>query len=293
MKTLEILIFLLLLIPLAAKGNGIDTTSKNGWKPTGWSANLFSYKSLFIDSTKMEGNTCQAFDITGTENSWIEIEKTYSPPVPRNNRISCVFFRKLSSMAPNPSVTVADMYLYTSDGGNYSQVSYHQMSVGSLYHWQMIVGALPAGSLNYISKAKIKFRLYFFTTLPDTINIKVYVDWWYIENSPIIVVDSFEGIVNGISNQNTGIPKKYSLSQNYPNPFNPKTTIKFDISRPSYAKLIIYDVLGKEVSTLVDEKLNAGGYEIDFNASNLTSGTYFYRLIAGEFIETKKMLLLK
>ena len=89
------------------------------------------------------------------------------------------------------------------------------------------------------------------------------------------------------------IPTEFSLSQNYPNPFNPSTKISWQSPVSGQQTLKVYDVLGNEVATLVDEFRNAGGYEVDFNASSLASGIYFYRLQAGSFIQTKKMILLK
>jgi photosystem II stability/assembly factor-like uncharacterized protein len=83
------------------------------------------------------------------------------------------------------------------------------------------------------------------------------------------------------------------LSQNYPNPFNPSTNIKFDIPKSSNVKINIYNALGKEVTTLVNEKLSTGSYEVNWNASNYPSGVYFYKLITDEFSNTKKMVLLK
>ena len=89
------------------------------------------------------------------------------------------------------------------------------------------------------------------------------------------------------------IPGEYSLYQNYPNPFNPTTNIKFDLHRTSKISLIVYNILGKEIATLVNEKLSAGSYEVDWDASGYSSGVYFYRLITDDFIDTKKMLLVK
>ncbi len=96
--------------------------------------------------------------------------------------------------------------------------------------------------------------------------------------------------INQIS---TSIPSKYSLSQNYPNPFNPITNIEFTLPQKSFVKLKIFDFLGKEVSELINESLSAGTYRFNFNAINLTSGTYFYKLETSKFTETKKMILVK
>jgi len=89
------------------------------------------------------------------------------------------------------------------------------------------------------------------------------------------------------------IPKEYKLAQNYPNPFNPSTTIKYSIPSSEFITLKVFDVLGNEVETLVNEEKSAGSYEVNFNASNLASGIYFYTLQAGKFTETKKLILLK
>ena len=102
----------------------------------------------------------------------------------------------------------------------------------------------------------------------------------------------------GINPISSNYPDAYSLSQNYPNPFNPVTRIKFDITsngkcETSNVKLVIYDILGREVATLVNEQLKPGSYEVEWDGSNYASGIYFYRLISDEFVENKKMVLIK
>lgn len=94
------------------------------------------------------------------------------------------------------------------------------------------------------------------------------------------------------------IPGKFSLFQNYPNPFNPQTKIKFDVpqnvkSQTSNVKLVVYDLLGREAATLVNEELTPGTYQADWDASNFSSGVYFCKITAGDFVETKKMVLMK
>jgi hypothetical protein len=98
--------------------------------------------------------------------------------------------------------------------------------------------------------------------------------------------------VTGIVNQN-GVANSYSLEQNYPNPFNPTTNIKFSIPSAGHATLKIYDAIGNEVATYLDEVIQPGIYNADFDGSNLSSGVYFYVLKAGSFSETKKMMLVK
>ncbi|MBK7632778.1 MAG: T9SS type A sorting domain-containing protein [Ignavibacteriales bacterium] len=97
----------------------------------------------------------------------------------------------------------------------------------------------------------------------------------------------------GVINDKEILPKNFILSQNYPNPFNPVTTIKYQIPHRSNVSLKIYDLLGNEVADLVNEEQEVGFYNIDFDASKFSSGVYFYRIQAGDFVQTKKMILLK
>ncbi len=92
---------------------------------------------------------------------------------------------------------------------------------------------------------------------------------------------------------NVTIPSDYSLKQNYPNPFNPSTKISYQLKMNSNVKLVLYDVRGREVSTLINKSQNAGSYEYTFNGENYPSGVYFYKLTAGDFTDTKKMVLIK
>lgn len=99
--------------------------------------------------------------------------------------------------------------------------------------------------------------------------------------------------LTGITQVSSEIPGKFSLEQNYPNPFNPETKIKFSIAAKNNIKISVFDVTGKEISVLIDSQLEPGTYEINFDASALTSGIYFYRLEADNFSETKRMILVK
>ena len=109
--------------------------------------------------------------------------------------------------------------------------------------------------------------------------------------------------ISWIDDNSIEYPTEFKLDQNYPNPFNPTTTINYQLAEGGKVILKVYDILGKEVATLVDEYKLAGIYEVSFNshsglslwveARNLTSGVYFYQLKAGEFVETKKMIFLK
>ena len=102
-----------------------------------------------------------------------------------------------------------------------------------------------------------------------------------------------KNLVTAIKDNKVSLPSEYILYQNYPNPFNPITTITFQIPKASFVTLKVYDVLGIEIATLVNEELEAGKYEIDFIVRDLSSGIYFYTFRSGSFVKTKKMVLIK
>jgi hypothetical protein len=130
---------------------------------------------------------------------------------------------------------------------------------------------------------------------------------WHLDSTLVDSVSGFNGtpngnitydtanncVVTGLQNLQSELPKQYYLSQNYPNPFNPVTKINFAIPRSGLVVLKVYDILGKEVATLVNDVKHAGSYLIDFNGSALSSGIYFYRLESNGYVNTKKMMLIK
>jgi len=139
-----------------------------------------------------------------------------------------------------------------------------------------------AGNVMVVNSSFEAFRMY---SPPDGPNS-------YTTNSPV-AIDIDNGGVTSVNEISSTVPSEYTLDQNYPNPFNPSTTINFSISTSEFVTMKIYNSLGQEVSTVVNEFLNAGSYEVNFNAENLVSGMYIYQITAGSFTSTKKMLLLK
>ena len=105
--------------------------------------------------------------------------------------------------------------------------------------------------------------------------------------------DSFTVIITGLAENETSIPTEYTLKQNYPNPFNPTTNIEFSIPKSELVTLKVYNILGEQVARLVSERLSAGSYSYEWDASSLANGVYLYRLQAGKFVETKKMVLIR
>ena len=146
------------------------------------------------------------------------------------------------------------------------------------------------------------------STLTDTIkavtNLSPLTDYyWRVNAKNISGIGPFSSVwhfITGSTNilGNNEIPKEFMLYNNYPNPFNPTTKIKFDIPKSSFVKLVVYNSLGKEVATLVNEKLSAGSYEVDWpapsgNGLDYPSGLYFYKLFADDYVNVKKMILVK
>jgi len=139
-----------------------------------------------------------------------------------------------------------------------------------------------AGNIMVVNSSFEAFRMF---SPPDGPND-------YTTNSPYSIDVDAGGVTSVIEISST-VPSKYSLEQNYPNPFNPTTNINFSISTSEFVSLKIYNALGQEVATVVNEFLNAGSYNVNFNAEYLASGMYIYKITTNSFVSTKKMLLLK
>lgn len=144
------------------------------------------------------------------------------------------------------------------------------------FYVQLLVDTVDAGDGDYMMSG-----VYSDNTPPEGDAPKNYKTKIFFENSSISLTSG---------NQ---IPKEYSLSQNYPNPFNPTTKINFALTKQGFVTLKIYDITGREIKTLVNEVKQAGYYSVDFNGSPLSSGVYFYRIQSGDFVQTKRMLMIK
>lgn len=116
-----------------------------------------------------------------------------------------------------------------------------------------------------------------------------------ISNNTKLYVASVDSnlVVLGVQSVSSEVPKNFSLSQNYPNPFNPATYIKFAIPKSGFVKLTVFDMLGREIETIINQNLSAGTYKADWNASGYSSGIYFYKLETDRYSKTKKMVLTK
>jgi endonuclease I len=186
----------------------------------------------------------------------------------------------------------ASYYLAIMNYGTASLSVTSATSSVSQFTVESIATPIASGQLGYI---RIKFR-------PTAVNT-TYSGVLTIVNSDSTITVNLKGVSNssiGVNNISSEVPQETKLYQNYPNPFNPTTKIKFQISRHggssaenSFVSLKVYNLLGKEVATLVNEKLDAGVYEIPFSGINLSSGFYLYKLESGNFKQTNKFIILK
>ena len=159
------------------------------------------------------------------------------------------------------------------------------------YQFGIASRRVNSGGINYYFHAWIGAGNGSYSS-PDSTGRDSVVSWAMLLG-PTVESALWTDVPIGISNISTEIPREFSLEQNFPNPFNPVTNIKFDVAKSGPVKIIIYDLLGKEVSVVINKQLAPGRYMIDFNAENLSSGIYFYKLITDEFVSIKKMTLLK
>lgn len=190
----------------------------------------------------------------------------------------------------------------TTNKGESWDYIHNQNNLSREYYGMYFVDAntgWASGEMNSIIKTTNGGINWYSQTL-DTINIFLYDVYflnhntgWCTGEGGIIYKTIHGGNPIGIQTISTEIPKQFSLFQNYPNPFNPTTLITFDIVTKGNVKLTIFDVLGREIANLVDEQLKPGKYKANWNASNNTSGIYFYKLETIDFQQTRKMVLIK
>jgi hypothetical protein len=161
---------------------------------------------------------------------------------------------------------------------------------GNLFKMGTIVW--PLGSV-YGRFQRYRYNLSQFNGQQISVGFRYYMNLQDANGLLVQLDDIYAGPTVGIQNISTDIPSSYKLSQNYPNPFNPVTNIAFDIPKNTFATLRVFDMLGREVGLLVNENLEAGSYKVNFDASALSSGTYFYSLTTSNFHQTKKLTVIK
>ncbi len=187
-------------------------------------------------------------------------------------------------------------FLKTTNGGlNWTEIqflnTYNEEGIGFINENTGWIGGWTGpsyqttnGGTNWqqMNQQQLGFNVNRFRFISDTLGYAVGQSIYKFTREPI-----------GIQQISTEIPKGFSLHQNYPNPFNPTTKIKFEIPKSSFVTIKVYNALGKEISELADENLNAGIYSVSWNASAYPSGIYFYKMVTGENSVSKKMMLIK
>ncbi|MFC2085168.1 T9SS type A sorting domain-containing protein [Bacteroidota bacterium] len=165
---------------------------------------------------------------------------------------------------------------------------------GNLFYGNNINGDFDFISWFHSDRARYRWypgTRYFVLGESPTIHFAFYD--WIDPDTEIFYLPCTWATVGIEEEQIMNIPTKYILYQNYPNPFNPSTTIKYSIPKQSFVKLRIFDAIGREIKTLVSKEQSSGYYGVEFDGSTLSSGVYFYRLQTGDYVETKKMILMK
>lgn len=197
-------------------------------------------------------------------------------------------------------------YLITEDNLIYNQNNYGACTTGTLINFRhdhvargFVNGAqgeaLIQGSwnLNQVINKTVSTTLNA-NWVPQNCNVIIFV---YKDSVPFYSSEIQQVLVQSVTNpigiQNNEMPESFSLSQNYPNPFNPVTNISFSLMYQALVSLVVYDAMGREVAVLLNSELKAGKYNAVFNGDKLSSGIYFYKLMAGNFSDTKKMVLIK
>lgn len=200
------------------------------------------------------------------------------------------------------NITTDDVLRIWATGGTDGPPVYYD----SLTIWISLIDNTPAGFLGTAIKlADIywpggiygQFTEYTYSLAPYAGADSIWIGFRYnfdITDAYMVQIDDvFVGVPGSVQQIGTNIPDKFALNQNYPNPFNPTTTIRFDLARNTSVNLIVYNSLGQEVTKVFDGYKQAGTYEAVFDASGLSSGTYYYRLTTDYFVETKKMVVVK
>jgi photosystem II stability/assembly factor-like uncharacterized protein len=256
---------------------------------TGWEAGTYTlpypppYGTNYAEVRKTtNGGVNWSVQISTQENSY-SIYRVFF----RNTNTG--FYNDFSSWSLRRTVNSGTNYLSVTNAGsykNYYAMHFPSNNTGWFIGDQII--KTTDGGANFIT----------ITNTPNPVNSYKGVFFisdntgWLVGLNGTIIKTQTGGITN-INLINSNVPKDYKLEQNYPNPFNPSTNVKFSIVNSGNVRIDVYDVLGREVQTLVNERMQPGTYEITFDGSLLTSGVYLYRLISEGYSGTKKMLLVR
>ena len=214
---------------------------------------------------------------------YVGISVLYSPGSMDNKNISSLYLNILSDKGPASVWPKNDNVMWGAMTSGFTDTAVTNANIS------VVIGSNIFKFSKWTSK-KFIVGMILGNDLPEIIQKKSYTQRAYDNN--YIVSDSILSVEN-IDQVNNSYPNEFALHQNYPNPFNPVTTIQFSIPTENDVELKIYDILGKEIAVLVQERLHPGEYSVKFDGMKLPSGTYFMRLQSGDHVQLKKMILLK
>jgi hypothetical protein len=288
MKTLiKVTLFLFLFFspPVFAQ----DITVVNNWKFLGLAASSTDSAKI---SSFIEESEYQIFNSWGTtkKNGGWYIQSTWQKDFPSNPFVPDTVKLDVKYLG-GKNVDYIDVGLAMEDDNFY--YFYHKKRIKIDGEWCEIFWDMK--NMKKLIKNFYKFQLIFLIVSQDSCYVGANIATDNLrgvdDTLGVVIYDSF-GSPTAVTDLDQ-IPKGFVLDQNYPNPFNPSTKIRFSILEREFVNLTVFNSLGQEIQTLLSEEKNSGNYEVEFNASDLPSGIYFYKLQAGSFVETKKMLLLK
>lgn len=214
-----------------------------------------------------------------------------------NNKVISSFAVQGSNIfAGTFSYNPSGVFISTDYGSTWSVTSLNNKLVNTVFAYNgMLFAGVYNGGVFYSSNNGTTWtaKNEGFSTLPSVYSFIVANSYIFAGTYAYAVWRRPVSDVIGIQNISTEIPSAYSLNQNFPNPFNPTTKIRFDIAKFDDVNITVYDVLGRNVTTLVNEKLNPGSYEVNWDATGFTSGVYFYKMETPDFSKTMKMILMK
>jgi hypothetical protein len=268
--------------------NGVYLSTNNGltWSQT--ALNTGDVYSLAVNGINIYAGTALhgVYISSNNGNSWIQSSLN-------NQTIQSLFINGNDIFAG--TYYSAGIYLSTNNGTTWNQTS---LTNRSIYSFALSGNDIIAGSDGYGVYVSSNNGTSWVQRNEGLVGMERVYGLCILNNYIFSATDYSEyrrglGEFLGIKQISEQIPNYYTLSQNYPNPFNPTTKIRFALPKNSFTKLGIYNILGGEVTTLVNDQLNAGTYEVVWSADNFPSGVYFFKLETGSFIDTKKMILIK
>ena len=272
--------------------NSIDYTNDAGlsWQHSFVNGKIFLNDAVFLNQNKAIAIGSDSYKSTNGGINW-----TYTIPGAQygisnydsNNVMSCGWYFNAISKSTDGGINWATVYNGIESDTVLFSVKYFNANNA------IVVGC--AGKILYTANGGINWAQQI-SGVGSSLMRLTFINsqtGWIVGKNGVILKTTTGGVVTGFTQTSSELPDKFSLSQNYPNPFNPTTKINYEIPISNYVQLKIYDALGYEIETLVNEKQNAGSYSVDYNASSLPSGIYFYKLITEKFSKTKKMILVK